>query len=155
MERWCVVYNSKYQFQSGFDGRSMSLEQLAKEPIVFSGSSYDRAFVEQIFSQAGLSPKLVNATTLSDSSSQINRCKAVGFVPVSNFRNLIRNMEQIPICAATIRDAPCSRMLYLGRNPKFLSNVDEYKALEAIKNYLVNEYAETDKFYETYFGQEE
>lgn len=155
MERWCVIYNTQYQFQSRFDGRSMTLLQLSKEPIVFSGSGYDRAFVDQIFSQAGLTPKLVNAMTLSDSSAQINRCKAVGFVPVSNFRNLIQNMEQIPICAATISDAPCSRMLYLGRSQKFLSNADEYKALEVIKNYLVNEYAETDKFYETYFGQGE
>lgn len=155
MERWCVIYNTQYRFRSEFDGRSMTLEQLSKEPIVFSGSNYDRAFVDQIFSQAGLTPKLVNATTLSDSSAQINRCRAVGFVPVSNFRNLIQNMEQIPICAATISDAPCSRMLYLGRSQKFLSNVDEYKALEVIKNYLVNEYAETDKFYEIYFGQGE
>lgn len=154
-ERWCVIYNTQYQFQSEFDGRSMTLEQLSREPIVFSGSSYDRLFVEQMFAQAGLTPKLTSCTTLSESSTQINRCRAVGFVPVSNFRNLIQNMEQIPICAATISDAPCSRSLYLGRSQKLLSNVDEYKALEVIKNYLVSEYAETDKFYETYFGQGE
>lgn len=153
MERWCVIYNSKYQFKEAFDGRNLTLRQLSQEPIVFSGSNYDRMFLEQIFAQAGLSPKVTNCATLSDSSAQINRCKAVGFVPVSNFRNLINSIESIPICAAVISDAPCSRMLYLGRSPKFLSNADEYKVMESIKNYISNEYAETDEFYETYFGQ--
>ena len=45
-------------------------------------------------------------------------------------------------------------MLYLGRNPKFLSNADEYRVLEEIKNYLSKEYAETDAFFESYFGME-
>lgn len=152
MERWCVIYNSKYQFKEPFDGRNLTLRQLSREPIIFSGSNYDRMFLEQIFAQAGLTPKIIRCATLSDSSTQINRCRGVGIVPVSNFRNLITSIESIPICAAVVSDAPCSRMLYLGRSPRFLSNADEYKVMESIKNYISNEYAETDKFYETYFG---
>lgn len=153
MERWCVIYNCKYAFHSDFNGRSITLEQLAQEPIVFSGSHFDRAFVDSIFAEAGLRPKIMACTTLAESSTQINRCKAVGFVPASNFRSLIKSIDSIPIAAAVVSDSPCQRMLYLGRNPKFLSNADEYKVLETIKNYLSKEYAETDAFFESYFGQ--
>lgn len=152
MENWCVLYNCKYEFQDSFDGISMTLEQLSKEPIAFSGSNYDRQFLDQMFAQAGLSPKIVFCNSLQETSLQINRCRAVGFVPVANFRNLIKNIDSIPIGAAIISDAPCSRMLYLGRSPRFLSNPDEYKVLDSIKNYISNEYAETDAFYESYFG---
>ena len=75
-------------------------------------------------------------------------------MPVSNFRSLIKSIDSIPIAAAMVSDHPCQRMLYLGRNPKFLSNADEYRVLEAIKNYLSKEYAETDAFFESYFGME-
>ncbi len=153
MERWCVMYNSRYQFRSGFNGCSLTLEQLAQEPVAFAGSHYDRMFLEQIFSEAGLAPKLVLCSSLAESSAQINRCKCVGFTPMTNFRTLIHSIDSIPICAASISDVPCQRMLYLGRSPKFLSNEDEYKVLESIKNYLSNEYAETDAFYESYFGE--
>lgn len=152
MERWCVIYNCKYPFHSKFDGHSLTLEQLSQEPIVFSGSHYDRAFVDSLFAQAGLVPRIISCPTLAESSTQINRCKAVGFVPLSNFRSLIKNIDSIPIGAAIISDSPCQRMLYLGRSPKFLSNADEYKVLESIKNHLSNEYAETDTFFESYFG---
>ena len=124
MERWCGSYNCH------------------------------REFMDSIFHQAGLSPKILPCATLADSSSQINRCKGVGFVPASNFRSLIKSIDSIPIAAAMVSDHPCQRMLYLGRNPKFLSNADEYRVLEAIKNYLSKEYAETDAFYESYFGME-
>lgn len=152
MERWCVMYNCRYQFHSNFNGHSLTLQQLAQEPIAFSGSDYDRMFLDQIFAQAGLSPKIIHCSTLSESSAQINRCKSVGFVPVSNFRTLIKTIESIPISAAIVSDAPCTRMLYLGRSPRFLSNADEYRVLESIKNYISGEYAETDEFYESYFG---
>lgn len=99
-----------------------------------------------------MTPKIVNCASLADSSALINRCKCVGFVPMTNFRNLIRSIDSIPIAAATISDTPFQRMLYLGRSPRFLSNADEYKVLDALKNYLSNEYAETDAFYESYFG---
>lgn len=154
MERWCVIYNCKYQFHTPFDGTQLTLRQLVEEPIVFSGSKLDREFAEQIFRQVGLSPKILPCATLADSSSQINRCKGVGFVPVSNFRSLIKSIDSIPIAAAMVSDHPCQRMLYLGRNPKFLSNADEYRVLEEIKNYLSKEYAETDAFFESYFGME-
>ena len=152
MERWCVMYNVKYEFHSEFNGHSMTLQQLAQEPIVFSGSNYDRQFLDQIFAQAGITPKIINCVSLQESSAQINRCRAVGFVPVANFRSLIKTIDSIPIGAATISDCSCTRMLYLGRSPKFLSNADEYRVLESIKNYISNEYAETDEFYESYFG---
>ena len=152
MERWCVIYNCKYQFHSPFNGKEMTIRQLAQEPIVFSGSHYDRAFLDSIFAQAGLTPKIISCGSLSESGAQINRGKAVGFVPVSNFRSLIKTIDSIPIGAAIISDAPCQRMLYLGRSPKFLANADEYKVLESIKNHLSNEYAETDAFFESYFG---
>lgn len=152
MERWCVVYNSRYPFPFDFDGKFLTLEQLSQLPIVFSGSHYDRAFVNATFAQAGLTPKIIECSALADSSTQINRGKAVGFVPVSNFRSLIKSIDSMPIAAAMISDAPCQRMLYLGRSPRFLSNADEYRVLEAIKNYISNEYAETDAFFESYFG---
>ena len=152
MERWCVIYNNKFPFPFDFNGRSMTLEQVAQLPIVFSGSHYDRAFLNSLFAQAELTPKIIECSALADSSIQINRGKAVGFVPVSNFRSLIKSIDSIPIAAAMISDVPCQRMLYLGRSPKFLSNADEYKVLESIKNHISNEYAETDKFYEGYFG---
>ena len=154
MERWCVIYNCKYRFHTPFDGSHLTLRQLAEEPIVLFGSKMDREFVEHIFGQAGLTPKILPCATLADSSSQINRCKGVGFVPVSNFRSLIKSIDSIPIAAAMVSDHPCQRMLYLGRSSRFLSNADEYRVLETIQNYLSKEYAETDAFFGSYFGTE-
>lgn len=152
MERWCVIYNCKYQFHTPFDGARLTLRQLTEEPIVLSGSKLDRAFVDGMFASAGLTPKILPCATLADSSAQINRCKGIGLVPVSNFRSLIKSIDSIPIAAAAVCDFPCQRMLYLGRSPRFLSNADEYRVLEAIKGFLSKEYAETDEFYESYFG---
>lgn len=154
MERWCVIYNSKYQFRSEFDGKLLSLKQLAQEPIAFSGSHYDREFLDSVFAQGGFTPKIISCDTLADSSTQISRCKAVGLVPVSNYRSLMKNIDSIPISAAVISDVPCQRMLYLGVGPGFLSDAAENEVLDYIKNYLSNEYAETDSFYEDYFGQQ-
>ena len=153
-ERWCVIYNCKYAFHSEFDGSHLTLRQLTEEPIVLSGSKLDREFVDRIFASAGLTPKILPCTALADSSAQINRCKGIGLVPVSNFRSLIKSIDSIPIAAAMVSDHPCERMLYLGRSPRFLSNADEYQVLEAIKNFLSREYAETDEFFESYFGTE-
>ena len=155
MERWCVIYNCKYEFHTPFGGTHLTLEQLSQEPIIFSGSKLDREFVDSIFAEAGLTPKILPCAVLADSSSQINRCKGVGLVPVNNFRSLIRSIDSIPIAAAMVSDHPCRRMLYLGRSPKFLSNADEYRVLEDIKNFLSREYAETDQFFESYFGLSE
>lgn len=152
-ERWCVLYNKQYQFEEPLEGRTMTLRQLSREPIVFSGSEYDRLFIEQVFAQAGISHKVTSGMTLSETRVQINRCKAVGFVPVSNFRNLINRVWNIPICAAAISDAECSRKLYLCRSPKFSSNADESRLMESIENYIANEYAVAEEFYETYFSQ--
>lgn len=132
MERWCVIYNCKYEFHTPFGGTHLTLEQLSQEPIIFSGSKLDREFVDSIFAEAGLTPQILPCAALADSSSQINRCKGVGLVPVNNFRSLIRSIDSIPIAAAMVSDHPCRRMLYLGRSPKFLSNADEYRVLEDI-----------------------
>lgn len=149
-----MIYNCKYAFHSKFDGSHLTLRQLTEEPIVLSGSKLDREFVDRIFASAGLTPKILPCTALADSSAQINRCKGIGLVPVSNFRSLIKSIDSIPIAAAMVSDHPCERMLYLGRSPRFLSNADEYQVLEAIKNFLSREYAETDEFFESYFGTE-
>jgi hypothetical protein len=148
-----VIYNKKYTFHSEFDGKHLTMEQLAREPIVFSGSHYDREFIDSLFAQAGAVPRILSCTALAESSAQINRGKAVGLVPVSNFRSLIRSIDSIPISAAIITDVPCQRMLYLGRSPKFLANADEYRVLESIKNHLSNEYVDTDTFFDEYFEQ--
>ena len=134
MERWCVIYNCKYEFHTPFGGTHLTLEQLSQEPIIFSGSKLDREFVDSIFAEAGLTPQILPCAALADSSSQINRCKGVGLVPVNNFRSLIRSIDS---------------------SPKFLSNADEYRVLEDIKNFLSREYAETDQFFESYFGLNE
>lgn len=154
MERWCVIYNCKYQFHTEFDGSHLTLRQLTEEPIIFSGSRLDREFVDGMFASAGLTPKILECTALSDSSIQVNRCKGVALVPVSNFRSLIQSIDSIPIAAAMVSDHPCQRMLYLGRSPRFLSNADEYRVLETIKNFLSKEYMETDAFFESYFGMD-
>lgn len=155
VEQWVVIYNCKYEFKTVFDGRAITMEQLAEEPIMFSGSQYDREFVEGAFSEAGLKPNLIVCKTLAESSAQINRGKGVALVPASNFRSLIKGIDSIPISAALISDASFRRMLYLGRSPKFLSNQDEYKVLESIKSHLSKEYAETEQFLESYFGDGE
>ena len=154
-EQWCVTYNDQYGFHDAVSGRTMTLAQLAKEPIVFFGSDYDRLFVEQLFAKAGLAPNIIYCESLHETSSQINRCRAVGFVPVSNFRALLKSVEGIPVSAAAICDTDCSRTLYLGRSIKFLSNADEYKVLESVQNYISCDFAETDKFYQEYFFQNE
>lgn len=151
MERWCVIYNCKYRFHTPFNGTRITLEQLAAEPIVFSGSKLDRAFVENIFSTAELVPNILPCATLADSSAQINRGKGIALVPASNFYNLIKSIDSIPIAAALVSDHPCQRMLYFGRNPKFLSNKDEYQVMETMINFLSNEFAKTDDFFESYF----
>lgn len=150
-ERWCVIYNQKYSFHTQFSGKFMTLEQLAQEPLAFYGSDHDRSFLERTFTQAGLSPNLILCESLRESSSQINRCRAVGFVPVLNFCTLITRIEGVPICAAAISDVPCSRQVYLGHSPQFLSNADEYMVLESLTNSLDSEYARINAFYANYF----
>ncbi len=152
MERWCVIYNNKYEFHTKLQGNAISLRQLSQEPIVFSGSRYDREFLDSLFDSAGLTPRIIPCESLGESSVQINRRKAVGLVPAINFRSLIRSIDSIPIAAAMVSDHPCTRKVYLGRSPKFLANVDDYTVLDSIINHLSNEYAETDAFFDSYFG---
>ena len=152
MERWCVIYNSRYAFHTPFDGHSMTLAQLAAEPVAFFGSHYDREFLEGLFGQAGLSPHLEVCTDLAESSTRISRCRAVGFVPMTNFRSLIRSIDSIPIAAAVVSDIPCQRLLYLGHSPRFLSGPDEERVLDFIRDHLSEAFADTDAFYDSYFG---
>ena len=151
-ERWCVIYYSKYPFRSDFDGKTLTLEQLSREPIVFSGSHYDREFVDQMFAGEGLRPRIITCASLGESSAQISRGKAVALVPVSNYYNLIKTVDSIPIAAARIQDHPCTRTVYLGRTPKFLSNVDDYAILESLINHIIGEFGQYEQFYCDYFG---
>lgn len=117
-ERWCVIYNCKYAFHSEFDGSHLTLRQLTEEPIVLSGSKLDREFVDRIFASAGLTPKILPCTALADSSAQINRCKGIGLVPVSNFRSLIKSIDSIPIAAAHGIGSPLRENAVSGQKSK-------------------------------------
>ena len=152
-ERWYVIYSSKYRFQSEFDGKSMTLEQLSQEPLAFYGSHFDREFIEEIFSSAKLQPRIIACTDLGESGTMISRGRAVGLVPGINYRSLIKTVDSIPIAAAQISDHPCTRTVYLGRSPKFLANVDEYAIFDSLINHLTSEFAETEEFFASYFGE--
>ena len=50
------------------------------------------------------------------------------------------------------QDHPCTRTVYLGRTPKFLSNVDDYAILESLINHITGEFGQYEQFYCDYFG---
>lgn len=148
-EKWCVMFNNQYQFRSDCNGKTITLAQLAQEPLAFAGSSFDRAFVSGLLPD---SSNLIDAETLEGTATLISRCRAVGFVPISNFRSLHTRIGDMPISAMLVEDHPCERYLYFSRSPRFLGNQDDYAILERLSNHIAAELADTDQFAAQYFS---
>lgn len=132
-EKWCVIYNEKYQFSSPCDGKTITREQLLQEPIAFFGTSMDRDFLEQSFHSANI----VEVSNIRETAILINRCKALGFIPVANFSYLLAH--QLPISALKVEEVPCERYMHLYRDPNFLKNKDRYDILSMITKYISEE----------------
>lgn len=149
-EKWCVIYNNQYYFRSSCSG-DIDLRHLADENIVFFGTLYDRAFIEKMFDDNGLSPNITYAESMAESGSLINRCKAIGIVPVNNFRNLVEQMNNMPISAMKIGGYNCERNVYLGTAKKFPLLSDEKAAFEKIEGFVSREMEKNIEFYNGYF----
>lgn len=144
-EPWCIMFHRDYQFRSNCDGTSITVNQLRQESIIFDNSPYDRNIIMDLFQEV---PPNLNFATQSDSSRvSINRCRAVGIVPVSAYISLITRVPDTPVQAMRLRDYDLKRAIYLSHKPEFLSNADDYAVLELLDQHIQEECKTAAEFY--------
>ena len=150
-ERWCVIFNDKYEFADPESGDELVLAQLANEPIAFFGSNYDRAFLDELFESHGLAPKIHSVENTAESGNLINRCKAIGLVPVDNYRHIVDSIAQMPIRAKFLEDVSIERTIYLMKKNRFPTNDEERSAFEFVVKCLDDDHEQIGKFIEERF----
>lgn len=150
LEPWCIMFHQDYTFRSNCNGKSITIEQLRQESIIFDNSPYDRNIIMDLFQDI---PANLKFATQSDSSRiAVNRCRAVGIVPISAYMSLRKRVEDTPIKAMQISDYRLERTIYLSHSPSFLGNAEDYKILELLDRHIQLELDETTEFAETYFS---
>lgn len=149
VEPWCVMFHKNYVFRSGCDGTSITTSQLRQESIAFDNSPYDRSILTRLFQDL---PENLQFATQGDSSRiAINRCKAVGIVPVAAYRSLRLRVPDTPIRAMLVSDHKLERSIYLSHRPDFLNGAEDYAILELLDQHIAAEMDATASFLQSDF----
>lgn len=149
-EQWCVMFHRDYQFRSNCDGNSISMAQLRQESIIFDNSPYDREMILNMFQD--IPPNLKFATKNDSTRVSINRCRAVGIVPVCAFVSLKKRVPDTPVEALLLSDYDLKRTVYLSHKPEFLDNPENLAVLELLDQHMKQEYQEAEAFAADYFS---
>lgn len=151
LEPWCVMYHKDYQFRSDCDGKSISTSQLRQESIFFDNSPYDRNIVLELFQD--VPPNLRFATQPDESRTTINRCRAIGIVPIAAYLSLLKRVPDTPIRAMPVGDYRLERTIYLSRSPDFLSAQEDYEILKMLDQHIHAELEEAKDYALEHFGE--
>ena len=148
-EPWCIMFHENYQFHSSCDGNSISRDQLAKEPIIFDNSPYDRNIITHLFD---FQPDGLRYATQSDESrTRINRCLGIGIAPVTAYQSLIHRVPDTPIRAMNVADIKLERPVYLSHRTNFLSVAEDYAILELLDQHIDRELTAASEFMQSGF----
>lgn len=148
-ESWCVMYHKNYNFRSNCNGTGITAEQLQQERILFDNSPYDREILKKLFQQ--LPEEMHFATQPDESRVAINRCQAIGIVPVAAYLSLRQRVPDTPVQAMLINGKLLNRMIYLSCHPNFRSCQEDYAILELLDRHIESELKETSDFIREYF----
>ena len=151
LEPWCVMYHKDYQFRSDCDGKSISTYQLRQESIFFDNSPFDRNIVQELFQD--VPPKLRFATQPDESRTTINRCRAIGIVPIAAYVSLLKRVPDTPIRAMPVSDYRLERTIYLSHSPDFLSAQEDYEIIKMLDQHILAELEEAKDYALEHFGE--
>lgn len=142
-ETWCVIIG-KNQINS-VKG-SITLRELARNPIVFYGSDNDLRFIREQFLNAGLVPDIMIVDNINRSASIINKGLAVACVPLSLYYNYtIFSKNNVPFLPVMISDICFEREIYLCRRKDFLKSPVEKDVLDYLQEHINAIMKEVDK----------
>lgn len=151
LEPWCVMFHQNYTFRSDCDGSTITPEQLQQESIIFDSSPYDKNILAPLFQD--FPPNLHFATQDDESRISINRCRAIGIVPVAAYRSLRRRIPDTPVRAMLISGKKLERSVYLSHRPDFLNNAEDYAILDLLDRHIQEELAATEAFLRSGFRE--
>lgn len=149
-EKWGVIFNKKYQFVSDYQGGAISARQLAREPIAFFGTETDQQFLADIL---GGTENIQRVHEMRDTAHAINRCKAIGIIPIANVPYLLKDRNNMPVECVPVADQRCERYMYLYRHKRFLTNSDDYTIMNHITRYIEEMVLDSDQFLSSWMEQ--
>lgn len=149
-EKWAVIFNKKYQFVSDYQGGAISTRQLQQEPVTFFGTQTDLNFLNNILDSSG---NIMPASEMRGTAHAINRCKAIGIIPVANVPYLLKDRSNMPVVCVPVSDQCCERYMYLQRHKGFLANSDDYTVMNYITRYIEKMVLESDQFLSDWIAQ--
>ena len=149
-EPWCVMFHQDYQFRSDCDGKSLTLDQLYQESIIFDNSPYDRELIINLFGD--IPPNLKFANRDDSTRIAINRRQAVGIVPILAFMSLKKRVPDSPVVALQLRGNGLERKVYLSHKPTFPDVPQDMEVLELLEKHIALEYEEAAEFAARYFA---
>lgn len=150
LEPWCVMYHRDYRFRSDCDGESITIAQLRQESVFFDNSPYDRSIVSELFQD--IPPNLRFATQPDESRTTINRCRAIGIVPVAAYLSLLDRVPDTPVRVMHVSDFRLERTIYLSHAPDFLSSQEDYDILQLLDQHIQAELEGAKEFALEHFG---
>lgn len=149
-EKWAVIFNNKYQFVSDYQGGAISTRQLQQEPVTFFGTQTDLHFLHNILDRSG---NIMPVSEMRGTAHAINRCKAIGIIPVANVPYLLKDRSNMPVECVPVSDQCCERYMYLQRHKRFLTNSDDYTVMNHITQYIDKMVLESDQFLSAWIEQ--
>ena len=85
-------------------------------------------------------------TEIRLTARDINRGKAIGYIPTANMEYLLTN--DLPVRLIAIDDRKSARTMYLQRHNRFLRNSIDYEIMQIITDYINAKCADWDALYQ-------
>lgn len=145
-EKWCVIVSKSY-FPA--QKTTISLAELADEPIVFFGTEEDKRFVFRMFDDVGEKPNLIIVNNIKNTSSMINKRLAIGCVPFSiYYQYFVRQPGGIPFDFLLLDNQKFERQVYLHRRKDFPKSDIGADALRCIEENIADFMRGVSEYYE-------
>ena len=151
-EKWCVIFNQSYGLKSSKNDGTISLGEMAREPLVVCGSTYDRAFIMDRVEGTGYFQNVRFASKMAEGLLLINRCKCISVVPYGVFREL-RREKRLPIEALMLDKEEFRREIFVGTRTNFPAQETESMVLRRFEERLSEYLAEAQRYLEEYIQE--
>lgn len=136
-ESWCILYHQQHTFLEDAPKDGISVQKVVREPIVFFGSKYDKAFVHTTLNASVFQASPLYEPDLITFRRIILQGKYIAAVPQWFGFRLLDRREQLPLVLCRLTDSAFLRPIHICCRNGFPKNDIEHSILEKLEAYII------------------
>lgn len=147
----CVIYHKLRAIN--VNASVVTLDEVAKHPIVYCGDFGTYRFLLRAFERYGLIPNFVLQTDdPARSAVEVNRCAAVAIVPYNAYYNLMQMCPELPVRAAKLVDGNLRRSIYIRKTAGYPTGERADAFYQALRGEMLSHWKTVQNYMERYFA---